>query len=171
MLLCFKRLRPTSYASQWFGPLAPIHQTPHTSALEHSGTSLSYQLSSVYSQVFLLWQAGKSQKKTKHSAINHLIHFLNTCAVVVGVQRVCYSTRPSLTHAHITKSSQFILQVSKYLSTHVFFNIVPLRKRKNRRGKQNIPGWRMRRTVGWCKMVYWPTCCFFFLKKRKLTTS
>ncbi len=137
VLLCFKRLRPPSYASQWFGPLAPIHQTPHTSALEHSGTSLSYQLSSVYSQVFLLWQAGKSQKKTKHSVINHLIYFLNTCAVVVAVQCVCYSTCPSLTHARITKSSQFILQVSKYLSTLVFFNIVPLRKRKTDEENEN----------------------------------
>ncbi len=35
----------------------------------------------------------KSQKKTKHSAINHLIHFLNTYTVVVAVQCVCYSTR------------------------------------------------------------------------------
>ncbi len=40
-----------SYASQWFGPLAPICQTPHTLAIECAGTTLklsTYQSSSLH---------------------------------------------------------------------------------------------------------------------------
>lgn len=35
----------------------------------------------------------KSQKRTKCSAINHLIYFVSTDAIVVAVQQVCYSTK------------------------------------------------------------------------------
>ncbi len=34
----------------------------------------------------------KSQKRTKYSAINHLIHFLNTYMVVVAAQHAYYSS-------------------------------------------------------------------------------
>ncbi len=38
------------------------------------------------------WHAATSQKNTKHSTINHLIHFLNTHAAVVAAQHVYYLT-------------------------------------------------------------------------------
>ncbi len=42
--------------------------------------------------VFAITVKKKSQKRTKHSAINHLIHILKTDVVVVAAQCVCYST-------------------------------------------------------------------------------